>query len=92
MRIDFSKLPTLIGPRFQRIRTERFDRERLARVKHANRKRPKNHSTNRERAHLAIARAAETRKYIEDKKAAWVTLREQIRAYWRGERDNYPRG
>lgn len=90
MSIDWSRLPVLIGPRFKRLKAERGDRERLAATKHAKRKRPKNHATNKERSHLERARAAEVARAAADKRSKWLVLREQLRAYWRGEREDYP--
>jgi hypothetical protein len=90
MPTDWSNLPILIGPRFRRIQAEKQDRERLAANKHAKRQRPKNHSTNKERSHLAKSRAALIKSKTEARVRYWNELRKQIRAYWRGERDNYP--
>lgn len=92
MSVDFSKLSMMVGPRFKRVQRERMDRERLAATKHAKRaKGPKNHATNKERSYVERMKAAEVKEKMQDRKDAWIIMREKIRAYWRGEIDNYPR-
>lgn len=90
MPIDFSKLPTLIGPRRKMILAERDNRERLARAHMKRAKGPKNHATNKERSHLARAKAERSEKAAAEHKARQEAFNEQVRAYWRGERDSHP--
>jgi hypothetical protein len=88
--IDFSKLTMLVGPRFKRLRAERGDREKLARAHMRRAKGPKNHSTNKERSHDARAKAARISKEIAARSDALEAFKNEVRAYWRGERDTYP--
>lgn len=90
MSIDWNNLPTLIGPRFRQILATRHDREKLGRAKMRRAKGPKNHATNRERSYEARMKAERLAKAYEERRAAWLILREQIRAYWRGERETHP--
>jgi hypothetical protein len=90
MPIDWDNLPTLIGPRFKRLRSERFDRERLAANKHAKRKRPKNHATNQERSFIERERAAQAVRDSANRAVQWRGFKDRVRAYWLGEIEDYP--
>lgn len=90
--IDFAKLQMLVGPRFRRLFGERNDRERLASVKAARGKRthPKRHATNQERSHADTQRAAKLAREAKDRDDRIHSLKREVAAYWRGEREDYP--
>ena len=91
--IDFAKLVMLVGPRFKRLRSERGDREHLARVKAARAKRthPKRHATNQERSQQDRERAKQLAQEAQARNDEIAAFKREVAAYWRGERDNYPR-
>jgi hypothetical protein len=90
--IQWETLPTLIGPRHRQKMAERYQREHLARVKwcRTKRKTHKNHSTNRERAHVARRKAADHAKKVASAAQSLTAYLTVARQYWSGERATHP--
>lgn len=88
--IDFAKLSMLIGPMFRQRKSERDNRERLARANMKRAKGPKKHSTNKERSFIDRRNAAHAKRAVADHVAELQGYREQVRAYWSGNREEHP--
>ena len=80
-RIDWGNLPKLRSrPRLQN------DRDKLVRC----RKGPKNHSVNREKSFCDRSRASKLKHEAELRSEEHQAFKAKVRAYWQGNRDNYP--
>lgn len=90
--LDFSNMPLLVAPRRKRILAERYDRERLANIKFAKRKRnhPKRHGMKKEEVEVKRRRTKQRRERLEKQTEARTAYLAAVRAYWKGDRADHP--